>query len=106
LRELERSKLLSNERFAEARAHWMARKYGAARIRQDLKSKGVSEEIVSRVAAANELERARAILRRKYHEPVSSRAERARRARFLQGRGFSYDTIRSALSSSTNFSEE
>jgi regulatory protein len=106
LRELEGRKLLSNERFAEARAHWMARKYGAARIRQDLKSKGVSQEIVSRVSTASELERARAILRRKYHDPVSSREEHARRARFLQGRGFSYDTIRSALSSSTNFSEE
>ncbi len=84
----------------------MARKYGAARIRQDLKSKGVSDEIVSRVSGASELERARAILRRKYHEPVSSREEHARRARFLQSRGFSYDTIRSALSSSTNFSEK
>jgi hypothetical protein len=42
LRELESRKQLSNERFAEARASWLARKYGAARIRQDLKSKGVS----------------------------------------------------------------
>jgi len=84
----------------------MARKYGAARIRQDLKGKGVSEEIISRVSTASELKRARAILRRKYPEPVSSREEHARRARFLQGRGFSYETIRSALSSSTNFSEE
>ena len=106
LRELERSKLLSNERFAEARAQWMSRKYGAARIRHDLKSKGVSDEIISRISGANELERALAILKRKYHEPVSSREEYARRARFLQSRGFSHDTIRSALSSSTNFSEE
>jgi regulatory protein len=106
LRELERGKLLSNERFAEVRAHWMSRKYGAARIRQDLRSKGVSDEIVSNVSSADELERARAILKRKYHEPVSSREEHARRARFLQSRGFSYETIRSALSSSTNFSEE
>jgi regulatory protein len=106
LRELESKKQLSNERFAEARARSLARKYGARHIRQDLKSKGVSDEIVSNVSSANELERARAILKRKYHEPVSSREERARRARFLQSRGFSHDTIRSALSSSTNFSEE
>lgn len=106
MRELESKKQLSNERFAEARARWLARKYGATRIRQDLKSKGVSGEIVCNVSGANELERARAILKRKYHEPVSSREEHARRARFLQSRGFSYETIRSALSSSTNFSEE
>lgn len=106
LRELESKKQLSNERFAEARARSLARKYGARHIRQDLKSRGVSDEIVSNVSSANELERARAILKRKYHEPVSSREEHARRARFLQSRGFSYDTIRSALSSSTNFSEE
>lgn len=106
LRELESKKQLSNERFAEARARSLARKYGARHIRQDLKSRGVSDEIVSNVSSANELERARAILKRKYHAPVSSREEHARRARFLQSRGFSYDTIRSALSSSTNFSEE
>jgi regulatory protein len=103
---LESTNRLSSQRYAEARAHWLSRKYGAARIRQDLKSKGVSDEIVSKVSSADELERARAILRRKYHEPVSSREEHARRARFLQSRGFSYETIRSALSSSTNFSEE
>jgi regulatory protein len=109
LRELESKKQLSNERFAEARAHWLARKYGAARIRQDLTSKGISEEISERVAAdAGELEKAKAILERKYREPATTREERAKRARFLQSRGFSFDTIRSALglSGSTNFSEE
>lgn len=106
LRELESRKQLSNERFAEVRAHWLARKYGAERIRQDLKSKGVEENLVDRVSSEGELERACAILRRKYREPASSRHEHARRARFLQSRGFSYDTIRRALSGRTNFSEE
>jgi regulatory protein len=109
LRELESKKQLSDERFAEARAHQLARKYGAAKIRQDLKSKGISQEISERVAAnAGELEKAKAILHRKYRGPAQTREEQAKRARFLQGRGFSYDTIRSALalSSSTNFSEE
>ena len=94
LRELESRKQLSNERFAEARAHWLARKYGAARIRQDLKSKGVDDYPVS---TAGEVERARAILQRKYREAASTRGERARRARFLQGRGFSADTIRTLV---------
>jgi regulatory protein len=101
-------KLLSNERYAEARAHWLARKYGAAKIRQDLKSKGVEDAFVERVSNEGEVGRATAILKRKYHGQATTREERARRARFLQSRGFSYDAIRSALglSSSTNFPEE
>ena len=79
------------------RSHWLARKYGAARIRQDLKSKGVDEALVARVSNEGELERAQAILKRKYHAPAMTREERARRARFLQSRGFSYDTIRAAI---------
>jgi regulatory protein len=91
---LESKKQLSNERYAEVRAHWLARKYGAAKIRQDLKEKGISEELAARVSTEGELERAKAILRRKYHVQAMTREERARRARFLQSRGFSYDTIR------------
>lgn len=103
---LESTNKLSNQRFAEVRAHVLARKYGAARIRQDLKEKGVEAALVERVSAAGELERARAILQRKYREAATTREERAKRARFLQGRGFSYDTIRAlGLSGSTNFSE-
>jgi len=108
LRELESRKQLSDERFAEARASWLARKYGAARIRQDLKSKGVSEEVSDRaVAELNDVAKAKEILARKYRVPATTREERAKRARFLQSRGYSYDTIRAlGLSGSTNFSEE
>jgi regulatory protein len=100
LRELESKKQLSNARFAEERARWLARKYGAARIRQDLKAKGIEDELVERVSSEGELERARAILQRKYRDHGMTREERARRARFLQSRGFSYDTIRSVLATS------
>jgi regulatory protein len=94
LRELESRKQLSNERFAEVRAHWMARKYGAAKIRQDLASKGISAELSSRFASTgDELAKAKAILERKYRAPAATREERAKRARFLQGRGFSSDVI-------------
>ena len=93
LRELEARKQLSDERFAEQRARVLARKYGPARIRLDLKSKGVAAEVVERVSAQGELETARAILARKYRQPAITRDERAKRARFLQGRGFSSDVI-------------
>ena len=95
LRELESRKQLSNERFAEVRANWMARKYGAAKIRHDLRSRGVSEEVSDRaVAELDEVAKAKEILARKYRVPATTREERAKRARFLQGRGFSGDVIR------------
>jgi regulatory protein len=59
LDELEQKKQLSNERYAEARAHQLARKYGAARIRQDLKAKGIDASLVGKVSCAGDLERAR-----------------------------------------------
>ena len=93
LGELEGRKLLSNHRFAEMRTHVLARKYGAARIRQDLKAKGVPEDIVDGVSAEGELERAAAILQRKYRSVANTREEKAKRVRFLQGRGFSSDVI-------------
>ena len=40
------------------------------------------------------MQRAREILRRKYSSPPATLEERARRARFLQSRGFSYEVIR------------
>jgi regulatory protein len=94
---LEDRKQLSNERFAEARTRQLARKYGAARIRHDLKDKGVEAGLVERVSMEGELERARAILQRKYREAATTREERAKRARFLQSRGFSYQTIYQAV---------
>lgn len=88
----------SDERFAEERARVLSRKFGASRIRHELKSKGISEEISTRVSTdPNETETARAILQRKYREPAGTREERAKRARFLQGRGFSYDLIKKVL---------
>lgn len=86
-------KQLSDERYAEERARSLARKYGAARIRHDLQAKGVDPEVIDRISSEGELERASGILKRKYREPATTREERARRARFLQSRGFSADVI-------------
>lgn len=83
----------SDERFAEGRARVLSRKYGPARIRHDLRAKGVDEALARSVLPADELERARAILARRYGAPAASPAERARRARFLQGRGFSAEIV-------------
>ena len=97
LDELAGRKQLSDERYAETRAHWLARKYGAAKIRADLKAHGIADAIAERVSSEGEDERARAILARKYRQPATTREEKARRARFLQSRGFSFETIHRAL---------
>ena len=97
LNDLEARGQLSDERYAETRAQQLARKYGAAKIRQDLQAHGVAAAIVERITPAGEDERARAILARKYRAPASTLEEKARRARFLQSRGFSHETIRRAL---------
>lgn len=101
LQDLIRKKQLSDERYAEARAHWLARKYGASRIRHDLKAHGVADAVAARFSSHDELAKARAILARKYRAPAATREETAKRMRFLQSRGFSHDTIRSALNSGT-----
>ena len=98
--QLEGRKQLSDERYAEARAHQLSRKFGALRVRRELVAKGVEPGAAARFAAdveKSDLERARSILGRKYRAPATNPKERARRARFLQSRGFSPDVIRSAL---------
>jgi regulatory protein len=95
---LQSKKQLSDERFAEERARSLSRKYGSARIRHDLQARGVSDDIADKVSAGlNDVEKAREILQRKYRVPATTREEHAKRARFLQSRGFSYDVIRGVL---------
>jgi len=89
---------LSDERYAEARSHILSRKYGTARIVNELKHKGIEGELLDRVAAEakqSERERARDAWRRKFRSPPASREEKARQMRFLQSRGFSFEAIRS-----------
>ena len=100
LQQLEARSQVSDERYAEARAHRLSRKFGALRVRRELVAKGVEPEAAARFAAdveKTDLERARSILGRKYRTPAASPNERARRMRFLLARGFSGDVIRRAL---------
>ena len=98
LDELASKRQLSDERYADVRANWLSRKYGAAKIRHDLKAHGVAEAVIERVSAEGDYDRAKAIVARKYRGPATTSEEKARRARFLQSRGFSYEIIRKLLS--------
>ena len=87
--ELLARKLLSEDRMAESRAHTLSRKYGASRVRHDLRAKGVGEETIERVTAeakSTELERAREIWKKKFRAAAASRPERAKQMRFLAAR--------------------
>jgi regulatory protein len=100
LDDLSRRKLLSDERYAESRAHALSRKFGAARIVQELRSKGLDKGLAESAAAAarsTEVERAQAVWMRKFRTAPATREERARQMRFLQSRGFSFDAIRAVV---------
>jgi regulatory protein len=97
LDELEAKKLLSDRRFTEVLARSRGERYGAARVRQELKAHGVTEELVREAVGdltRTELQRARAVWRRKFDAPPVDAAERARQMRFLAQRGFAAEVIR------------
>ena len=95
-------RLLSETRFVEQfiRQH-AGRGHGPARIRAELRERGVPEaEIEAGLDAAAEdwAALAREVRRRRFGlSPPGDYAERARQARFLQYRGFSNEQIRAAL---------
>ena len=100
LEDLSRRRLLSDERYAESRAHALSRKYGAARIVHELRAKGLDKalaEQASGTARTTEVERAREVWRRKFRVAAKTREERAKQMRFLRSRGFSFDAIRAVL---------
>ncbi|MBM3390415.1 MAG: recombination regulator RecX [Betaproteobacteria bacterium] len=97
---LQQAGLLSDARFAESLVAARGARYGAARLRHDLRVKGVAEEIIAGALpqdAEGEAARAREVRRRKFGAAPADRADYARQARFLQSRGFAADVIRRVL---------
>ena len=77
------------------------KRFGSQKIVHEMRQKGLSEEAIAGAREAlkdSELESAREVWRRKFPEPPSNANEKARQMRFLQGRGFSLDTIRKVIS--------
>ena len=104
---LEQLGLLSDRRFAESYVRSHAGRFGLMRLRHDLRQRGVTEEIAEAALAHEldaeegpcdgDLERARAVWQKKFGEAPSNARDYARQARFLQGRGFSADTLHKLL---------
>lgn len=101
LDELQGKGFISQERVIESVIHRRSARFGAARIRQELSSKGLDAEAVAQALdglKATELERAREVWARKFGaEPPQDAKERARQVRFLMARGFSGDVVRRVL---------
>lgn len=91
---------LCEARFAESRANTLSRKFGSRKIEYDLRSRGVSDEVVERSveqARISETENCRAAWQRKFGALPQNAAERGRQMRFLARRGFSADAVRQVL---------
>lgn len=100
LAEAERRGWLSESRLTEQVIHARRGRFGARRIEHELRTRGVSEEAVAAAASqlkAGELEAARAVWRKKFGRLPTGQAERARQARFLQGRGFDMEVVLKVL---------
>jgi regulatory protein len=99
---LEGEHLVSDDRFMESliRAR-RSRGYGPLRIQKELQEKGVTPEAISNwldVTGREWLEDIQRVQRKKFGgKKPKSYTERARQARFLQYRGFTYDQIQQIL---------
>lgn len=95
---------VSDERFIEALLHVRrVRGYGPLYIRRELEEKGIARSMIERWLDAGSrdwVEDVKRVNKKKYGEKQpGTLAERAKRTRFLQSRGFTHEQIRQALGS-------
>jgi regulatory protein len=95
---LEDDRLLSDARFSEQFVRGrVERGAGPARIRADLRQRGVADGLAEAALdqyATDWRQRAREVRRKRFgDEPPADYKQRARQARFLQGRGFTAEQI-------------
>jgi regulatory protein len=108
LDELQAKGFISEQRVLDSVIHRRSAKLGAARIRQELQTKGLDPDAVKAAISAlqgTEFERAQVIWRRKFGavsaaadaQATAGAAERGKQIRFLMARGFGSDTIRRVI---------
>lgn len=92
---------LSDARYTEQMVHARQAKFGAARVANELREKGVNDTLIAEAVAGlqeSEVERARHVWRKKFKAAPTTREEWAKQARFLQSRGFTFEVIKQILS--------
>ncbi len=92
----------SDERFAEVFTRSrLGSGYGAMRVRQELRQKGIASELVEQALEVEEADgytQALDACRRRFGEaPPDNPKEYARRMRFLVNRGFGFDEAKKAI---------
>ena len=102
LDDLQAKDFINEERVAESVLHRRAPRLGAQRVLQELRRKGLEEELVRAAAAqlkSTELQRAHAVWQQRFGSTPAPATpqERARQMRFLAARGFAADVVRQVL---------
>ncbi|GAB1385172.1 hypothetical protein MASR1M59_03200 [Melaminivora sp.] len=99
LDELQALDFINPQRVADSLLHRRAPRLGAQRVLQELRRKGLDEELVraaSQQLAESEEARARAVWQQRFGQAAAPATpqEQARQMRFLAGRGFAAELIR------------
>lgn len=104
---LQAERLLSDARYAEAYVAECAPRYGNLALIDALRQRGVDDEVISRAldCVDDEGSRAESVWRKRFSAAPANRAEAAKQARFLAGRGFSSETIAAMLKMHKNVQE-
>ena len=96
LDELVKRGWLSDARFAEQSIRARARRFGPLKLAQQLRAKGLDEETIARgfrAAAGDGASSLESVWMSRFGAPAADTREKARQARFLQGRGFALDEV-------------
>ena len=98
LDDLQAKDFINANRVAESLVHRRAGRLGTQRLVQELRSKGLDDDLVRATAErlrATELARAQAVWQQRFGgQPATRPEERARQMRFLAARGFAGDVVR------------
>ena len=100
---------LSDARYTDQIVHARQSKFGTAKIAHELRSKGVADDLVASAIEklkVTELDNAREIWRKKFKAAPATREEWAKQARFLQSRGFGFDTIKQVMNQTNDLDDE
>ena len=101
LDELQAKDFINEQRVVDSVLHRRSAKLGAARIKQELQSKGLDAGAVLDavdVLKSTEVERAREVWRKKFGNAPENASERGKQMRFLMSRGFGSEAIRKVIS--------
>ncbi len=101
LDDLEKRKMLSDDRYAEMRIRLRAPRYGNTRLHQELSQKGIDRDTIAAVLSEqpDELSRCRDLWLKKFGRAPRDMNERMKQTRHLASRGFAMRTIQQVIRS-------